>query len=189
MFTTDRHNITAHGPGPALLLVWVPVLVPQVAADEGRGHAEVEGEEEREDGHHRVQLQHHAALVLAEARLLDAARLLVDGLLLVVETDHRHPVGHVPLLVGGGEGLVVHGQVPLKIITIYSHIILRKNLHHLHSQSVVIVGDDEVQAGVEPSPAPDVLPVSVQSSAASQTFSVECVLVQVLRTPTNRDKN
>ena len=114
MFTTDRHNITAHGPGPALLLVWVPVLVPQVAADEGRGHAEVEGEEEREDGHHRVQLQHHAALVLAEARLLDAARLLVDGLLLVVKTDHRHPVGHVPLLVGGAEGLVILGQIPLK---------------------------------------------------------------------------
>ena len=160
MFTTDRHNITAHGPGPALLLVWVPVLVPQVAADEGRGHAEVEGEEEREDCHHRVQLQHHAALVLAEARLLDAARLLVDGLLLVVKADHRHPVGHVPLLVGGGEGLVVHRQVPLKIITIYSHI-LRKNPAHLHGQSVVIVGDDEVQAGVEASPAPDVLPVSV----------------------------
>ena len=70
MFTTDRHNITAHGPGPALLLVWVPVLVPQVAADEGRGHAEVEGEEEREHRHYRVHFQHQAAVTLAQARLL-----------------------------------------------------------------------------------------------------------------------
>ena len=72
MFTTDRHNITAHGPGPALLLVWVPVLVPQVAADEGRGHAEVEGEEEREHSHDRVHLQHQTAVILPQTRLLYA---------------------------------------------------------------------------------------------------------------------
>ena len=40
--------------------------------DEGRGHAEVEGEEEREHSHDRVHLQHQTAVILPQTRLLYA---------------------------------------------------------------------------------------------------------------------
>ena len=159
------------------------VIISHLWTDQWSGDAEVEWEEEREDCHHLVQLQHQTTVILTQTCLLDTwdQRLLVmcclssqltwsffvNTLFLIIETDHTHSVGQVSLLVGGGESLVVHRQVPL------------------HGESVVVVGDDDVQAGVEASPPPDVLTISVESSPASQTFSVKCLLVHVLGSPGN----
>ena len=53
----------------------------------------------------------------------------------------------------------------------------------LHAEPVLVVGDDEVQAGVEACPAPHVLVVVTQGPPTPETLSVECLLVQILGTP------
>ena len=51
-------------------LVDLVLILPQVGADQGRGDAEVERQQEREDCHHRIHLQHDTAVILAKTSLL-----------------------------------------------------------------------------------------------------------------------
>ena len=43
-----------------------------------------------------------------------------------------------------------------------------------------VVGDDEVQPGIEASPPPHVLTIGVESSSASEALSVESLFIEVL---------
>ena len=70
-YMTTSGSISSTSHQHSLLIHHLLVLISHLWTDQGSGDAEVEGEEEREDCHHLVQLQHQTTVILTETCLLD----------------------------------------------------------------------------------------------------------------------